>query len=74
MLACPADPHTSESSLPESPVLVASNVLTAATRLLRWRLLLYALLLAAAAVLAVGEHFRPSPAPTTSASPVLDPD
>ena len=74
MLACPADPHTSESPLPELPVIVASNVLAAATRLLRWRLILYVLLLAAAAALAVGEHFRPSPAPTNSASPVVDPD
>ena len=55
-------------------MLIGSNILAAATRLLRWRLLIYVLLLAAAAALAVGEHFRPSPAPTNSASPIVDPD
>lgn len=55
-------------------MLSASNVAASTSRLLRWRMLLYLLLLAAAVVLASAERFHPTPAPTTSASPDLDPD
>ena len=75
MLACRAPAHTSRNlSLPETPVLPAPNLLTAAARLLRWRVLLYLLLLAAAAALAMGERSRPNPAPASSAAPIVDPD
>lgn len=53
---------------------VPSHDTDRAARLMRWRLLFYLLLFAAAALLAAGERFRPTPAPTNSAHPVVDTD
>ena len=74
MLASRTRSHTFPSFAPETPVLSASNVADSTSRLLRWRMLVYLLLLAAAVVLASAERFHPTPAPTISASPDLDPD